>query len=258
MKCGNNHEVAEGNRFCGDCGGEAQAESPTMAKCTACAVEQPTENHFCGQCGGAMPTDEAELDSLMIELAKPLAKSTATAVQAPTDADEELLNETGDDVAAIAATSDAPDFVMAKALVDRLNLVGRQNKQILAAASSSDPALSERVGIMSKALALLGRFRASQATPSAPEAPRGPRSAIAGTRTVQVMQKAVSGGVEGEAHGPRGHVLMAKALTAKSAGRLSASEITRLNFFTNRNASLDDVAKIDEPLAERVAAAIAA
>lgn len=268
MKCTNSHDVADGSKFCGQCGDKVEQEAQTtMAKCVACAGDQPANNKFCGGCGEAMPTSETELEQMMADLAAPIggqmAKSTTgdAGDAAAETAGDDLLNETGDDVAAAAAASDAPDLTMAKALVDRLNLVGRQNREILRRSNAGDAAVRDRMGLMSKAFAaLIGRVRGIAAAPAV-EQPKGARSVLAGGRQVKVLAKntAASEAAAQQENVVRGQGLMAKAMAAKGAGKaISTDDIARLNFFTNRNASLDDIAQVDEGLAERVAVAIAA
>lgn len=287
-KCKEGHTV-EGHKFCPEHGHateeikEEEGERKTMAKCLACSTEQPASNKHCGECGESMtiaPT-QAELDAAMADtarMAKALTDLPAT-VTIPAPAPTGI--QTADELA-IEAERDESGMVLAKALVDRCNaLIEADAHQKVAVQALLDELRSSRrddLGTLAKSQTIL--LRDNQALHQENAAlradigavrgilddllgqPMGRRSHLPGSpaRPVRVVAKAVTGeqtSTETD-DSPRGHQLMAKALTAKKDGKLTSHEIGLLQRYTNRNWSLNQIREHNEELGTRIESAIAA
>lgn len=211
-----------------------------LIKCGSCESENEAKN-FCGDCGNVLAKADVEYESVLKEIST-LAKSAVVEEAAPvaveTPAEEaptEPVQEVQTEVAVVEALIKGQQAIMEKisSLVAEVSGV-REGNVALAKATHL---------LMMKA-----------SVPPVQQASRvGAKSQL---RAVEVTEKVLSGEAPAPEPELRGHALMAKCLVAREGGRLTAHDISSLNFWTNRNASIKDVASIDEDLANRISSAI--
>lgn len=210
----------------------------TKVKCDACETESDPKN-FCGDCGNVLAKADVEYEATLKEIAG-LAKA---AVDDPEPAPAPEPEPEPEVEAEADADADA-ELSLVQSLLRGQEAILEKIQNLVAEITDV------KTGNMALAKATHLLMLKAAVPPVQVTQRAGARSQL---RAVEVIEKAPAIDAEPEV---RGHALMAKCLVAKDAGRLNSSDIGAVNFWTNRNASLSDLAKVDEDLASRVASAI--
>lgn len=205
----------------------------SKVKCEACETESDPTN-FCGDCGNVLAKADVEYEATLKEiagLAKASVEEVPTLVSAPEEAPTEV-EPPSDELTLVQSLLRGQEAIVEKiqGLISEITDVKTGNMAL------------------AKATHLL-MLKAAVPPVQAPQR-AGARSQL---RAVEVVDKVV--GVETEQE-VRGAALMAKCMVARESGKLTSADIGAVNFWTNRNASLSDVAKVDDELAGRIASAI--
>jgi len=269
IKCTNGHELADDQKFCGECGqppvkdgGEKQ-----MVKCSDCETEVPADQKFCGNCGQPMTkAQDTAWEAAMSEL-RDLAKAREdlpseievsagshdtdsavdAALQASVDAEDQLakaiLEATG---ALIKSNNLAVDrgTAVAREARDMNRALGQFAKAIDAGLSSIRSAVNDRVAGL------------EQKFDEWANKPGQVRSRLS---VVGAMNKATPG-VENDPSDTslKGDALVKAAVDLENDGKLNPGDATLTQFYTNRGATLKALSEFDPGLANRINAALPA
>jgi hypothetical protein len=271
LKCGQGHELSEGQKFCGECGGPAEE----AGKCAACSAVMAKAQRFCSDCGTAAPGTDgaADLDASLDEM--------NAFVKASTEYEDELLAlpEIDDDTAIDDSKITA---VLAKARVldpetqeplglDATPVVGELMRMQTRADLGSRAYTEHLTAGMHHLFDGQGKLLKSQVAiatllkglaATVAELANTPR----GRRSVAIAPAATMGGAtrpRTAAQGPAGPDLMAKAVLAarKNGELLSSVDIAKLEGYAldpSLNWGLPEIAAVDPQLAAKVDAALLA
>lgn len=261
LNCTNGHVIAKGQRFCGECGGKA-AEADA-ATCTSCRGTIAKAAKFCSDCGTPTAAEEPALDEAL-EAINAFAKAQA-AIQADLaslpEVDESIVDAGEVEALLKSATlrdNEGNEAVDATPVVTELlkstNHLSAQQRLYAEHQQKVNDHLVAGAALLVKATAAMGRaFREfREEVQGWGAAPRGRKAA---TVPPEVLAKAMTGTEDiGVTDIPAGE-LMAKAATTPG---LTATEISRLEIYTNSGMGLAAIAKDDPNYAATLRRAIAA
>jgi hypothetical protein len=273
-KCTNAHEMDDGHKFCGECGGKPSA---ALTKCTACAAELPLLKSggapkFCPACGTDCAVTDGDLDAALdgvnafLKARADVLKDISTPASVDDDAidvgpiQELLKSATLKDDAGVEQGIDAAPIVgellkgQSRADLQTRAFAEHQGKLALHLAAGQD--------LLLKAMNALGGFVKGlrDDLDALGGATRGRKARIA---SVTLAGKG-AGDPTGDAgkliDGPAASALLVKAQVAadKQPGVLTAGEIAAIETYAGMGWTLKAIAEADPMLAQRIDRAISA
>lgn len=252
MQCSKGHEIT--GKFCGECGEAAPAQL-AKATCGSCKLEQDGAHKHCAECGTSLVKASADLKGVLETLG-----SFAKARQ-----------ELGDDITVTPGTHDADALLQDEQAEDAIPFLkafigqANSNADLLKALAGEVRVLRKEDSVLAKAIAAgLGAIGSQLAEfgerlEAIENAPGRPKSILPGGRQVTPITKAnagSTGGNQDEDTSLRGNDLVKAAIAAEQAGKLGDGDATLIQFWANRGATLNVLAKAAPEAHQRLVATL--
>lgn len=264
MKCTENHDMPEGAKFCGECGGQAAGKEILKASCGNCQTEQIASHKHCIECGGQMASPEADLSAALGEL-NAFHKARAEFkdnLEVPAF-DQGALDflKAGDAGAASGGKGEEDDEddeevrLFLKALIAGHN----HSREHLTVIGNAVQQSRKDMGVFVKAVAAGMQAMANQVASikkdfEAWKNQRQPRKA--GVTPFAKAMPEIEGGPEDESPKIMNLVTVEQSVEFMKAGLLQGNDPTQLQFYAQHGATLEGLSQADPGLANRLVGAL--